>query len=199
VESAHTLRLNWYGPGDSGARAWFSRIYKETRLAIEAGDRPKADALLAPLKTRTFYESANLALLRYEYVRRWGTEAEQLGSVRHALISDQAETYLGKDTHLKALQTCLALEVRTALRTDPTAYTVPGEITTGNSWPYKLFKRQFRIRIASGSITAVKLWCDQKYLRFMFDPSLQYTVSGADNCNMELFGEPGTRFELTQL
>jgi hypothetical protein len=33
----------------------------------------------------------------------------------------------------------------------------------------------------------------------MFDPSLQYSVSGADRCSMELLGEHGTRFELTQL
>lgn len=233
MEAAHEVVLTWYSNDNPGARAWFSRIYSEVRKAIETGDRAGADSRLATLKTRTLYESANLSLLRYEYARKWGTEAEQLRLLQRALVGAKAEEYLGTETYLRAMQTRLALEVRTrdfgnavrtweklstsklpeaeqaqwhktidgilALRNDTTAYTVPGEITTGTSWSYFLFKHQFRIKVESGSLTNVKLRCDGKYLAFMFDPSLQYSVSGADRCNMELLGEHGTRFELTQL
>jgi hypothetical protein len=77
---------------------------------------------------------------------------------------------------------------------------VPGEIITGTSWNYELLKRRFQIEVASGKVAEIKLRCDRQYVFFQFDPKLQYTIGGNDrSCSMEVVGDPGTKFRLTQL
>ena len=77
---------------------------------------------------------------------------------------------------------------------------MPGEISTGTSWYHALLKNKFQLEVASGAIAEVKLRCSRQYLSFRFDPKLQYTISGRHcGCWMELVGQPGTQFRLTQL
>ncbi|HKR35193.1 MAG TPA: energy transducer TonB [Steroidobacteraceae bacterium] len=87
-----------------------------------------------------------------------------------------------------------------ALRTSDTAYAVTGEIATGTSWYYQLLKDRFQIDVTSGRLAEVKLRCNRQYVSFPFDPQLQYKISGNDRgCWMEVVGDPGTQFQLTQL
>jgi len=66
-------------------------------------------------------------------------------------------------------------------------------------WSLKLFKRRFRIEVAEGYISQVKLRCDKGYLYFAFDPKLRYTVDDKYGvCMMELLGAPGAKFTLFQ-
>jgi TonB family protein len=57
----------------------------------------------------------------------------------------------------------------------------------------------FRAALTSGRIAEIKLRCAKKYVFFKYDPQVQYTIApeyGA--CGMELVGDPGTQFTLTQ-
>jgi TonB family protein len=113
VGAAQTLRLNWTARGEPGARPSFIKGYTDARAAIAAGDRQRADAQLAELKPRNLYEEANLGLAWHEYYQKWGTEKQQLDAVRRTLAAGQHDSYLTRSSYLFALQTALALEVRT--------------------------------------------------------------------------------------
>lgn len=85
------------------------------------------------------------------------------------------------------------------LSKDERSYKVPGEIESGSSWFYTLFKKRFQIAVQGGHLSEIKLRCDKKYVFFRYDPELQYKVSDkVGACAMELVGEPGTKFELVQ-
>jgi TonB family protein len=86
-----------------------------------------------------------------------------------------------------------------ALRTDTTPFAVAGEFTDAPLWTFSLFRPRFHIALTSGRIAEIKLRCDKKYVFFKYDPQVQYTIApeyGA--CGMELVGDPGTKFTLTQ-
>lgn len=86
-----------------------------------------------------------------------------------------------------------------ALRSDTSPYSIAGEFSDSPSWTYWLFRHRFHIGITSGRIAEVKLRCDKKYVFFKFDPEVQYTVPKQYGwCGMELVGDPGTKFTLTQ-
>lgn len=72
--------------------------------AIQAEDRAAADALLASLDVQNLYEDAFLNVGKYEHYRRWGTEAEQIASLRRAVAGENHARYLPKETFLSALQ-----------------------------------------------------------------------------------------------
>jgi TonB family protein len=87
-----------------------------------------------------------------------------------------------------------------ALRTNDQAFAVNAEITLGSSWYHELLKRRFRIDVTSGAVAEIKLRCDQQYVFFHYDPQLEYKISGNNSgCWMEVVGDPGTKFRLTQL
>ena len=88
----------------------------------------------------------------------------------------------------------------TALRSDDRSYAVPGEIAAGSSsWFYSLYKRRFQVTVSSGHLSEVKLRCDRQYVSFSFDPTSSYRIADQyGNCRLELIGDAGTRFELTQ-
>ncbi|HEY7638369.1 MAG TPA: energy transducer TonB [Steroidobacteraceae bacterium] len=93
-----------------------------------------------------------------------------------------------------------AIDQIQALRTNDKAYAVDGRISLGSSWYYELLKRNFHITVTSGAIAEIKLRCDHQYVFFRFDPKLQYQVSGNNKaCSMEVVGDPGSTFRLTQL
>jgi hypothetical protein len=70
---------------------------------------------------------------------------------------------------------------------------------TSHSWHHQLFKDHFQIAVASGKVSDIKLRCKKAYVFFHYQPGVQYKVeSRSGNCWMELIGEPGTTFDLTQ-
>jgi hypothetical protein len=113
--------------------------------------------------------------------------------VGHGSATDQRAAQEGRTKWQKSID-----EIQ-SLRDNDKAYTVPGEFADRSSWHYELLKRRFRIDVDSGTVAEVKLRCDQQYVSFRFDPTLQYTISGNNkSCSMELVGQPGTKFWLTQ-
>lgn len=86
-----------------------------------------------------------------------------------------------------------------ALRLDDRAYTVPGDFGDQTSWSYNLFKDEFFIQAVEGDVAEVKLRCRRGYVFFRFEPDIKYKVDGNDRCHLQLVGNPGTTFTLTQL
>ena len=86
-----------------------------------------------------------------------------------------------------------------ALRSDDRAYTVPGDFGERTSWSYNLFKDEFFFEDVEGDIAEVKLRCRMDYVFFRFEPDIKYKVRENDRCHLELVGNPGTTFTLTQL
>lgn len=86
------------------------------------------------------------------------------------------------------------------LRADDRAYAVPGDFGDRTSWSYHLFKDEFRIQNVEGDIAEIKLRCRNAYVFFRFEPGIKYRVAGKNNrCHLQLVGNPGTTFILTQL
>jgi len=93
-----------------------------------------------------------------------------------------------------------AIDEIETLRTNDRAYAVTGDFGDRSSWFYQLLKRKFQIEVASGAISEIKLRCDQQYVFFHFEPALQYAIPGNNQrCSMEMVGQPGTTFRLTQM
>ena len=86
------------------------------------------------------------------------------------------------------------------LRADDRAYSVPGDFGDRFSWSYGLFKDEFLFQDVDGEIEEIKLRCAKKYIFFRFDPAIKYqTNPDYHPCHLELIGDPGTTFTLTQL
>jgi TonB family protein len=84
------------------------------------------------------------------------------------------------------------------LSEDDRAYDVDDSMPDG-SWKIQLFKRHFRAQVSDGHLTSVALRCGKGFVHFAFDPQVQYHVdSNYGKCQMELDGDRGTRFTLTQ-
>ena len=86
------------------------------------------------------------------------------------------------------------------LRTHDRAYSVPGDFGEGTSWSYNLFKDEFSINAVQGDIAEIKLRRRTGYVFFRFQPDIKYKVADDANnrCHLELVGNPGTTFSLTQ-
>jgi TonB family protein len=79
------------------------------------------------------------------------------------------------------------------------AVRLSGQIANGPSWNGTLFRKRFSIVVTSGAISEIKLRCKKQYILFKYQPDIQYTVNaGAGDCGIEIIGDPGTAFELTQ-
>jgi len=86
-----------------------------------------------------------------------------------------------------------------ALRNDENAYSVSGDFEDSSSWSLPLFRNRFSVAVISGHVAEIKLRCDKRYVFFKYEPDLQYTISDkAGACDMELVGDPGTKFKLIQ-
>jgi TonB family protein len=96
-----------------GATPAFIRSYNALMVAINASDRPAADAALKQLKVTNLYEDAELGLAEYSYALKWGDEYGQLEGIRRALAEADTAFYLKRDAFREALLVCLRLEVRT--------------------------------------------------------------------------------------
>ena len=86
------------------------------------------------------------------------------------------------------------------LRVDDRGYSVPGEFGDRYTWSYNLFKDEFFLADVQGEIEEIKLRCAKKYVFLRFDPDLQYKIGQKYlPCHLQLIGDPGTTFRLTQL
>lgn len=102
-----------------------------------------------------------------------------------------------EESVMEALQT--VVDQLEAIRADDRAYTVPGDFGEATSWSYNLFKDEFSIHAVQGDIAEIKLRCWTGYVFFRFQPDVKYKVAGGWNrCHLELVGNPGTTFALTQ-
>lgn len=78
------------------------------------------------------------------------------------------------------------------------SFDVSGVMPDG-TWELDLYKRRFQIKVSEGHISYVKLRCAKGFVRFEFDPTIEYTLNSKyGSCEMQLDGDPGTRFTLTQ-
>ena len=85
-----------------------------------------------------------------------------------------------------------------ASSTGQSSYDVAGTMPDG-TWKLDLYERKFRISVTEGHISQVKLRCVRGFVRFTFDPTIEYSVENKyGSCRMELDGNLGTRFILTQ-
>lgn len=86
-----------------------------------------------------------------------------------------------------------------ALQEDDRAFTVAGSVGTSASWHFRLLKRRFAIDVQEGYVAELKLRCDRQYLLFRYSPDIRYQIDPAHGaCLLEVVGDPGTRFTLTQ-
>ena len=86
------------------------------------------------------------------------------------------------------------------LRLDDRGYSVPGDFGDRYIWSYQLFKDEFFLTEVEGQIEEIKLRCARKYVFLRFDPDLQYKIEPDYlPCHLQLVGDPGTTFTLTQL
>jgi len=122
----------------------------------------------------------------------------QLKDFARALRTAQTLTAMGSEEVTSEPRQKSLEEIR-KLRDNEDAYTVPGELGERPSWYYELLKRRFQVEVTSGAIAEVKVRCDRQYLSFPFDPTQRYTIPGHNqSCWLELIGQPGTHFRLTQ-
>jgi TonB family protein len=122
----------------------------------------------------------------------------QLKDFARALRTAQTLTAMGSEEVTSEPRQESLEEIR-KLRDNEDAYTVPGELGERPSWYYELLKRRFQVEVTSGAIAEVKVRCDRQYLSFPFDPTQRYTIPGHNqSCWLELIGQPGTHFRLTQ-
>lgn len=86
------------------------------------------------------------------------------------------------------------------LRQDDRGYSVRGDFADRYIWSYQLFKDEFFLADVEGQIEEIKLRCARKYVFLRFDPDLQYKIERQYlPCHLQLVGDPGTTFKLTQL
>ena len=86
------------------------------------------------------------------------------------------------------------------VRLDDSAYSVPGDFGDRFSWSFSLFKDEFLFEDVAGQVEEIKLRCATKFLFHRFHPNTRYHVEQHYHpCHLELIGDPGTTFTLTQL
>ncbi len=73
------------------------------------------------------------------------------------------------------------------------------EIGERGSAETMLFRNRFGIDVVTGSVEEIKLRCAKQYLFFKYQPGVDYSIGKAkDQCSIEIVGQPGTKFFLTQ-
>jgi len=80
--------------------------------AIQAGDRARADEQFSALEVKNLSEQAYVSFARFQYHRKWGTEAEQVEDLKFAIAGESKPRYLNKETFVAALSGWLVLQVK---------------------------------------------------------------------------------------
>lgn len=107
-----------------------------------------------------------------------------------------AEHPAGEATLTSMRETVNELET---LRLDDRAYSVAGNFGDRFTWSYSLFKDEFLFADVDGRVEEIKLRCARKYLFHRFRPDMRYQINkDYQPCHLELIGDPGTTFTLTQ-
>ena len=67
------------------------------------------------------------------------------------------------------------------------------------NWTYSLLKDEMTFNILEGEIAELKLRCDRRYIGFRFAAKSTFKIPESyGNCQLEVIGNPGTSFTLTQ-
>jgi len=86
------------------------------------------------------------------------------------------------------------------LRRDDAAFAVEGLIGESSNWDYALLKDEMAIDVHSGEIAELKLRCERRYVGFRFVADSTFRIPESfGTCDLEVIGNPGTRFTLTQM
>ena len=93
-----------------------------------------------------------------------------------------------------------SVEQLEVLRLDDSTYSVPGDFGDRFTWSFSLFKDEFLFEDVAGRVEEIKLRCARKFLFHRFEADVRYQVKQDYHpCHLELIGDPGTTFTLTQL
>lgn len=92
IDAGYSHKITFILTDDPTASRPFIRLYRELLDAIQAGDRERADSLLALMHVHNLYEDAFRGLASFTYYRKWGTEAQQLGALRRAVAGEESAT-----------------------------------------------------------------------------------------------------------
>lgn len=85
-----------------------------------------------------------------------------------------------------------------ALRNGDRPLVTAGSIRSAG-WNGWLFKDHFFVAVKAGAVSKIQLRCRKKFVAFPYEPDIQYTVKAdAGDCNIEVIGDPGTKFDLVQ-
>ena len=86
-----------------------------------------------------------------------------------------------------------------ALKKDDTTFVVDGAIGEHSNWVYTLLKDEMTFHVLDGEIAELKLRCERRYVGFRFAADSIFKIPESyGNCELEVIGNPGTTFTLTQ-
>jgi hypothetical protein len=86
-----------------------------------------------------------------------------------------------------------------ALQRSPQPYPYAAFIGENSSWNTNLLRDRFSIDVKSGAVSEIKLRCEKQYLFFKYEPGVEYSIGRQkDQCQIEVVGDPGTKFVLMQ-
>ena len=90
----------------------FRKRYRETLIAIKAGDQDAAKTLMDQMRNdnHNLYENVYYHLAEYSWEARWGTTQGQYQALHLATINDQTQAYLPTDLLRKILLQKLRLQ-----------------------------------------------------------------------------------------
>jgi TonB family protein len=84
------------------------------------------------------------------------------------------------------------------IRISDVAYDVAGAMPEGR-WTLGLYKQNFRFKVDQGHISYIRLRCSKGFEGFAFDSAREYNVDTKyGDCSMDLAGDRGTQFTVTQ-
>ena len=93
-----------------------------------------------------------------------------------------------------------AVDQMKAIQSSDQAVHTSQKVDKAANWNGYLFRNRFDIAVTRGAVSEIKLRCQKQYLFFKYEPGTQYTVNSKDagECHIEVIGDPGSIFELTQ-
>lgn len=85
------------------------------------------------------------------------------------------------------------------LKSNDTAFSVGGTVGDHANWVYSLLKDEMSFEVHEGEIAELKLRCEKRFVGFRFAEHSTFKIpSSYGACELEVIGNPGTTFTLTQ-
>jgi hypothetical protein len=173
---------------------------------IDPSGKPYEAAVIASTGNKVFENAATQTIERSTFLPADTFRAALLECLKLQLkarhFAEALETW--KRLEKTGVDQDTAAQIRSLIdrvektRTDDSTYAV-SEILPDGQWHLRLFKRHFQVVVKEGAIARIKLRCDRGYVAFPLDPAMQYQVADrSGECDIELDGTPGTRFDLLQ-